>query len=245
VFIPFCLYFCAPFICRIEGFPFSEAQNNFLSELGAAQQVAMEAQDASDPINSDHLSVGPVSTPLRQNAKAAHYDALHYISTNWSKQIRSEKTKMGYTKNIITWKFTIHGKKHIIILIHSEKSGKRTLTLDDKLILSHTPNIINGLLLQRSSSHKIPLEDTTLDVRIQKLDWSSGKQSMSGNHPPFAYDLVINGVNFSKCTKTLPEYAGGMVDVEMKLKSQQEAAARKKRREMEKKRDNRTELSPE
>jgi hypothetical protein len=185
----------------------------------------------------------------RQSAKAAHYDALHYIASHWGKQISHSKTSLGYTKNVVTWRFTLSGRKHTLVLSHSEKSGKRTIILDERMLFAHTPSWINGLLLQRSSSQRLDIEGTPVEVRIQKMDWSgsssSSTSSSSQNHPPFTYDLLIDGCPFAKCMKTLPEYAGGIVDVEQRIQEQKAAAARRARREAEIKRDPRTVLSPE
>jgi len=224
----------------LEGFPFAEAQNNFMSELGVAQQVAM--QRADDAADEDNPAAG--LSAAHQSAKAAHYDALHYISTHWSRRVEAAKTRLGYPKHVVTWCFTLHGRPHTLVLSHSSKSGKRTLVLDGRLLFSHTPNWINGLLLHKSSSQKMDIEGVPLEVRIQKLEWS-GNAGGGQERPQFAYDLLIDGCPFAKCTKTLPEYAGGIVDVEKRVEEQKAAAARRARREAELKRDPRTVLSPE
>lgn len=249
----------------IDGFYFAEAQNNFLSELGAAQMVAMQQAEAEgDEAEGDGASAagagggsssGSGSGKAHRSIKAAHYDALHYIATHWSRSHCSSKTRLGYVKNQIAWRFSLSGRQHSLLLVHSERSGKRTLTLDGKLLFVHKPNWINGLLLQRSSSQKTEVDGVKIEVRIQKLDWSSSSASSASSssssssggssHPAFAYDLIVGGVPFSKCIKTLPEWAGGMVDVEAKLRQQQIKAARKAHKEKELKRDPRTVLSPE
>ena len=252
----------------LDGFPFAEAQNNFMSELGAAQQAAMIAAEAEEAVagaeaeGADASAAaggwGPSSSSSSSavpskalSAKARHYANLHYIHTHWHRSFTASKTRLGYVKNRVEWAFTLGGPTHAhtLRLTHSEKSGKRALELDGKLILVHKPNWINGLLLQRSSSHRFECDGTPMEVRIQKLDWSHlSKQSSDGStedRPSFSYDLLIGGVSFHKCTKTLPEYAGGMVDVEATLREQERKAKRKKDREEAIRRDPRVELSPE
>ena len=264
----------------IDGFQFQEAHNNFMSELGVAQQVAMQAaEDERDRLQQQQqqqqqaeggANAGGVASAQaearaseaapaqsRSALKAAHYDALHYIRTHWGRSVSHARTRMGYPKNIVEWRFTLGGPAHAhkLVLVHSEKSGKRSITLDDKCLYVHKPNWINGLLLKRSSTHKLQIEAVNIEVRLQKLDYSqlsksdssssSSSSSSSASLPAFAYDLIVGGVAFAQCTKTLLEYAGGMVDVEAKLHEQQAKAERKQRREREIKRDPRVQLSPE
>lgn len=220
----------------IDGFPFTEARTNWLSELGS--QLMIQQEESGSISASD----------LHQQ----HYSDLQYIHSNWTRTQTMNKTSMGYRKQIVEWKFTIRGKKHFIILAHSETSGKRTLTLDGRPILTKKPGLITGLLLKRSMAHRFELDGLNIEVRIQKMDWSDSVRSSSSSsgggdtsHPPFIYELFIDRVAFQRCTKTLAEYAGGDLLIEEKISARKKEEAKRKKREAELKRDPRAIPSPE
>jgi hypothetical protein len=244
----------------IDGFPFPEAQNNWMSELGATQQIILQKQELEElsreaqGLSVSHSSSSSSEATFTQRVKAAHYRDLQYIREHWHRKTTCSKSHLGYPKNEVTWAFTLAGRPHQLTLTHSEKSGKRRIVVDGRQIFVHKPNIINGLLLQKHGVHRLEIEGVKLEVRLTKLDHSQAKRGSSASsssssspshRPNFSYDLLVEGVPFYKCTKTLPEYAGGMVDVESKLQQQQREAARKAKVEAAKQKDPRMMPSPD
>lgn len=245
----------------IEGFPFSDAQNNWLSELGAQQAVEAQEREAreEEEERQRRLDAGePESTIIVSSASQALreqrlYDSLQYIKSHWSRAMTRAKTALGWPKNTVTWRFTLSGTPHTLVLTHSEVSGKRRLILDDADVIVKKPSLLRGLILKRSAAHTLTVDNVPLEVRIQHMDWTGDDAARrlppggarSSPQPSFQYQLFINSVPFGRNMRTLPEYAGGVALIEQRIEHEQQQAARRAKREAELKRDPRAVLSPD
>jgi len=219
----------------IDGFPFVEAQNNYMSELGAALQVRRQEEadeekkrrkkerkmkEGESGSDSDGEGIDVIKLMREELLRDRQY-----ISQHWSRIITQTTTSLNNPKCIAVWNFTIQGKKHRIECHHSQAGGKRVITLDGRTVVKEKPGIIQGYLLRKPSVHVLNIEGKKVEVRIVKI------QDL------FEYDLHIDGVPFSKCMKPILDYCGGIVDVDDFLQQQAIEQQRRLERERQRRKD--------
>jgi len=133
-------------------------------------------------LKSDPGSIGTVAAiPVGILAKPERNPDLWNTESTWA------KTKMGFRKNLITWRFVgDDNDRHEVKIAHSTVSGKRSIFVDNKLELE-----LKLKLIDFGSVHNLrmrsggPGPDSLLTLRIRD-DIQAG----------FSYELLINGCRF-------------------------------------------------
>eukprot|EP00457_Paulinella_chromatophora_P007040 gb/GEZN01007060.1/.p1 GENE.gb/GEZN01007060.1/~~gb/GEZN01007060.1/.p1 ORF type:complete len:453 (-),score=40.10 gb/GEZN01007060.1/:143-1501(-) len=191
---------------------FAEAEQEFLKNLAEKQVAQLRAA----PINVSTVAYTPRSAyaHARHNNPAQRpsaYDAAkmnegysQYSSHYWQKGVDQGRTKSGFKKSTVTWKFTLQGMLHEVKFAHSLFSNKRKVFLDRKVIIEDKPGAMAG----RSGEYSFKVSKTKLTVVMEhKERGEKTGHDKSGQHD---YTLLIDGVPFEKCTQSIFDVAAGI-----------------------------------
>jgi len=169
---------------NIDGFTYHSLYTMFLEDVFSHQVK----QFNSGPVHFIQTAKSRSDTKETQEDKKDTPPLfLHrsYIEEHWKRTDSKEKTKKGYTKNLVKWNFTIGGWKEEITLEHSLMSGKRTIKHNDKIFKVDKP----GILSNSSATYTLSVGTSLAQVKILKRNKGDQK---------FLYGLYLDGISFQQ-----------------------------------------------
>jgi len=188
----------------IDGQRFEDAHREFVAHINSVQ--AEMRLDRGDRVS--------VSKSVHERTRSAVAD-VQYINENWNRSDEVEKTKRGYSKSRVSWKFTIKGTAHELVLEHGHVGGKRKISLDGEVLIEIKLGLMQS---NKSGRYIVAVDGIPLEVRIKKL---SDAVSEAADPAPraslvervvkkrFAYALFIDAVPFDLCCKSSFDFLEG------------------------------------
>jgi len=192
----------------VDDVSFDEAHANFVAQLAAStlqQRLEASTKDGDDVRGLEALR----EEQLR--------DAL-YIREHWSSLSDEAKTRLGGTKSLITWRFTIGGKQHVVKLEYGSVSGKKKIELDGEVIVEKKPSMFST---NKHKTFRFPfkVDGVPCEVVCEKAKYSASAAAAAASaeqpsNRPVVFDLLIDSISFERCRQTETELAGGSIIVD-------------------------------
>jgi hypothetical protein len=163
----------------------------------------------------------------------------NYIRANWFKEEDKDRTSLGFTKSRITWRFTVNGVKHVIVLQHSHSGGKYKINVDGfdkfekKSVLSRSKpfkwdfDVGATLVTVLVKLRETPVSNNSANSMAEKAsDKARSKENKQDkSYEMFDYELLIDGVPFVDNTLAEIDRAGGSINDPASPKHNQRSAA--------------------
>lgn len=114
----------------------SVSESESESESGSSSSSSEDEKPAAKPsTNSKATAATVMQAQAKPAAEAPAVVGERKMRGEWSVDKKTVPTKLGFVKNITTWKFFFKGEQHKVELRHSTFSGKRVILVDSRTLV--------------------------------------------------------------------------------------------------------------